>query len=203
MHARMAEIAWTAVPVVILVGMAIPAARALIRMDEARDAGLAVKVTGYERRWRYEYLGSGVGFYSSLAQDPSRVGLLLAGADPATDQDLPPRVDHPLVVPVGTRVRLLLSGADLKHSWWVPDLAVRSDASPGLTGVAWFTADRLGRYQGQCAQRCGHDHGRTPIVVEVVSQADFAQWLAAQQAAALAAGASGATTAMATDPRVP
>ena len=113
-------------------------------------------------------------------------------------------VDHPLVVPVDTKVRLLLTGNDVIHSWWVPDFAVKKDAIPGFINEAWFKAEKIGRYTGQCVELCGRDHGFMPVVVEVVSKEDFAKWLAGQQESAKAAkggaNAPAATTAMTAQP---
>ena len=189
-HSTTVEIIWTVIPVVILISMAIPAARTLIKMEDTRNAELSVKVTGYQWKWQYEYLGKGVGFYSSLAEDSNLARQLGSGIDPATVKNYLLEVDHPLVVPVDTKVRLLLTGNDVIHSWWVPDFAVKKDAIPGFINEAWFKAEKIGRYPGQCAELCGRDHGFMPIVVEVVSKDDFAKWLAAQQEAARASAAA-------------
>jgi cytochrome c oxidase subunit 2 len=194
-HSTRVEVVWTIIPVLILVGAAIPAARTLIKMEDTRNAELSVKVTGYQWKWQYEYLGKGVSFYSSLAQDSNAARQLGSRIDPYSVRDYLLNVDHPLVVPVDTKVRLLLTGNDVIHSWWVPDFAVKKDAIPGFINEAWFRAERIGRYTGQCAELCGRDHGFMPIVVEVVSQADFATWLSAQQAAARAADAPAPTPA--------
>ena len=196
LHSTQVEVAWTLIPVVILISMAVPAARTLIAMEDTRNAELSVKVTGYQWKWRYEYLGTDVSFYSTLAADSNYARQLRSGIDPNTVKDYLLSVDNPLVVPVDTKVRLLLTGNDVIHSWWVPQFAVKKDAIPGFVNEAWFKAEKTGRYPGQCAELCGRDHAFMPIVVEVRSKDDFARWLAAQKEAAAAAGgsASAATT---------
>jgi cytochrome c oxidase subunit II len=183
-HSTNVEVVWTMIPVIILVATAIPAARTLIAMEDTRNSELTVKVVGYQWKWQYEYLGKGVSFYSTLASESNFARQRGSGIDPNTVPNYLLDVDHPLVVPVDTKVRLLLTGNDVIHSWWVPDFAVKKDTIPGFINEAWFKANRLGRFTGQCAELCGRDHGYMPIVVNVVSKADFATWLAAQQAAA-------------------
>ena len=195
-HSTQVEVVWTVIPVAILVSMAIPAARTLIKMEDTRNAELSVKVTGYQWKWQYEYLGSGVSFFSSLSEDSNLARQLNSGVDVTQVKDYLLNVDHPLVVPVDTKVRLLLTGNDVIHSWWVPDFAVKKDTIPGYINEAWFKANRTGRFTGQCAELCGRDHGFMPIVVNVVSKADFATWLDAQAAAEKAA-------ASAADPSAP
>jgi cytochrome c oxidase subunit 2 len=182
------------IPVAILIFMAVPAAKTLVKMEDTRNAELSVKVTGYQWKWQYEYLGKGVSFYSSLATESNYARQLNSGVDVTTVKDYLLDVDNEFVVPVDTKIRLLLTGNDVIHAWWVPDFAVKKDAIPGFINEAWFKADKLGRYTGQCAELCGRDHGFMPIVVKVVSKEDFAKWLAAQQDAAKAA----TTTAPAT-----
>jgi cytochrome c oxidase subunit 2 len=186
-HSTNVEVVWTVIPVIILVATAIPAARALIAMEDTRNSELTVKVVGYQWKWQYDYLGKGVSFYSTLAAESNVARQLNSGIDPNTVKDYLLDVDHPLVVPVDTKVRLLLTGNDVIHSWWVPDFAVKKDTIPGFINEAWFKSNRTGRFTGQCAELCGRDHGFMPIVVNVVSKAEFATWLAAQQAAAKAA----------------
>jgi len=182
-----AEIVWTLLPVVILISMAVPAARTLIRAEDAHGAELSVKATGYAWKWRYEYLGTGVSFDSTLAADSSYARKLRSGADPGTIKDELPAVDNPLVVPVDTRVRLLLTGNEAAHSRWLPQFAVRKDAPADVVKETWLKADRVGRYPARCAEPCRGDHGFMPIVVEALSKDDFARWLAAKSEAARAA----------------
>ena len=197
-HSTQVEVVWTLIPAVILIVMAIPAARTLVDMEDTRNSELSVKVTGYQWKWRYEYLGKGVAFYSALSAESNQARQLNSGVDVTQVRDYLLDVDHPLVVPVDTKVRLLVTGDDVIHSWWVPDFAVKKDAIPGFINEAWFKANKVGRYTGQCAELCGRDHGFMPIVVEVRSKADFEKWLAAEQQAAGTDAA--ATTAMTTAP---
>jgi cytochrome c oxidase subunit 2 len=183
-HSTNVEVVWTVIPVIILVATAIPAARTLIMMEDTRNSELTIKVVGYQWKWQYEYLDKGVSFFSTLAADSNLARQLGSGIDPNSVKDYLLDVDNPLVVPVDTKVRLLLTGNDVIHSWWVPDFAVKKDTIPGFINESWFKANRTGRFTGQCAELCGRDHGFMPIVVDVVSKAEFAAWLAAKQAAA-------------------
>jgi len=183
LHSTKVEVIWTILPFFILVAMAVPAARTLLMMEDTRGSELSIKVTGYQWQWQYEYLGKGVSFFSRLSEDSNEARQLGSGIDPRTVKDYLLSVDHPLVVPVDTKVRVLITGNDVIHAWWVPDFAVKKDAIPGFVNEAWFTAEKTGRYTGQCAELCGRDHGFMPIVVEVVSKSDFAQWLADSKAA--------------------
>ena len=199
LHSTKVEVVWTVIPVAILICMAVPAAKTLVKMEDTRNAELSVKITGYQWKWQYEYLGKGVSFYSTLDADSNYARQTGSGIDPNTVKDYLLNVDNPMVVPVDTKVRLLLTGNDVIHSWWVPDFAVKKDAIPGFINEAWFKVDKVGRYTGQCAELCGRDHGFMPIVVTVLSKEDFAKWLAEQQAAAKTATttAPAATTAAA------
>jgi cytochrome c oxidase subunit 2 len=204
-HSTKIEVVWTFIPVVILIAVAIPAAKTLVKMEDTRNAELTVKVVGYQWKWQYDYLGKGVAFYSTLAAESNLARQLNSGIDVTRVKDYLLDVDNPLVVPVDTKVRLLLTGNDVIHSWWVPDFAVKKDAIPGFINEAWFKAEKIGRYTGQCAELCGRDHGFMPIVVQVLSKEDFAKWLAAKQEAAKTAAAAqpAATTAMTTPAAAP
>jgi len=182
-HSTRAEIIWTLIPVVILVVTAVPAARALIQIEDARDTQLTIKITGYQWKWQYEYLDSGVSFFSTLSRDSDAARQLGSGLDPYKVPNYLLSVDNPLVVPVGRKVRLLLTAQDVIHSWWVPALAVKKDAIPGVVNEAWFEIqpDKPGIYRGQCAELCGRDHGFMPIVVEAKSPQDFDAWLASKK----------------------
>ncbi|HEY7378092.1 MAG TPA: cytochrome c oxidase subunit II [Steroidobacteraceae bacterium] len=198
-HSHKVEVVWTIVPILILVIMAIPAAKTLIQIEDTRNTELSIKVTGYQWKWHYDYLDKGVSFFSQLAQTSNAARQLGSGIDPKTVDHYLLDVDHPLVVPEDTKVRLLLTANDVIHAWWVPDFALKKDAIPGFVNEAWFKVDpgKTGLYRGQCAELCGRDHGFMPIVVEVKSKEDFAAWLeqqkAAQQPAQPATAASGAT----------
>jgi cytochrome c oxidase subunit 2 len=188
-HSTKAEIIWTIIPVVILVIMAVPAARTLIKIEDASNTQLTIKVTGYQWKWQYEYLDEGVSFFSTLARDSDAARQLKSGVDPASIPNYLLDVDNPLVIPVGTKVRLLLTSQDVIHAWGVPDLAMKKDAVPGLVNEMWFEVlpNKVGLYRGQCVELCGRDHGFMPIVVDAKSPADFATWLAAKKPAPAAA----------------
>jgi cytochrome c oxidase subunit 2 len=177
-HNSTVEVVWTVIPAAILVAMAIPAAETLIRMEDTRDSELTIKVTGYQWRWQYEYLDDGVRFVSSLARSSNAARQLDSGIDPYTVENYLLEVDEPLVVPVNTKVRLLVTASDVLHSWWVPDFGVKKDAIPGFINETWFNADTEGVFRGQCAELCGMDHAFMPIVVRVTSQDEYDAWLA-------------------------
>ena len=188
-HSTRIEVIWTILPVLILVTMAVPAARVLIETENSSGSQLTIRVTGYQWKWGYEYLGSGVRVLSTLDRESDHARQLQSGIDPFSVPNYLLSVDHPLVVPAGVKVRVLLTAQYVIHSWWVPALAIKKDAIPGFVNEAWFDidADKTGTYRGQCAELCGRDHGFMPIVLEVRSKDDFEQWLRAQQAAQSAA----------------
>lgn len=179
-HNTVVEVIWTAIPFVILVGMAVPAARTLIEMEDMRASDLSIKVTGYQWKWRYDYLDQNFGFFSTLSRASNVARQVDSGIDPATVENYLLDVDHPLVVPVGKKVHLLLTAADVIHSWWVPALGGKRDAVPGFVNEWWFEANEPGVYRGQCAELCGRDHGFMPIVVHVLSEEDYQAWLVEQ-----------------------
>jgi len=181
-HNATAEVIWTIIPAVILVAMAVPAAETLIRMEDTRDSDLTIKVTGYQWRWQYDYIDQDVRFFSTLDRESNAARRKDSGIDPTTVDNYLLKVDNDLVVPVDTKVRLLVTAADVLHAWWVPALAVKKDAVPGFINETWFNADTVGTYRGQCAELCGMDHGFMPIVVRVVSQEDYEAWLGSQRA---------------------
>ena len=202
-HNTRVEIVWTIVPVIILVVMAVPAAKTLIEIEDTTRSELTIKVTGFQWGWEYDYLDDGVAYYSRLDHQSDAARELLSGIDPTTVPHYLLNVDHPFVVPVDTKVRLLVTGADVIHSWWVPAFGVKKDAIPGFVNEAWFKIDKdkPGLYRGQCAELCGRDHGFMPIVVDVRSKADYATWVkaaAAEQKQAAAPGAAPPATAPAT-----
>ena len=190
-HSTKAEILWTIIPVIILVAMAVPAAKGLIQIEDGSKSDLTIKVTGYQWKWQYEYLDEGVSIYSTLARDSNAARQLDSGIDPHTVQNYLLDVDNRFVVPVGKKVRLLLTSQDVIHAWWVPALAVKKDAIPGVFNELWFQIqpDKVGVYRGQCAELCGRDHGFMPIVVEAKSPEDFAAWLASKKPVPAAAAA--------------
>ena len=198
-HNTKVEIVWTIIPVVILVAMAVPAAKTLIEIEDTTRTELTVKVTGFQWGWQYDYLDDGVMYYSRLDHKSDAARELLSGIDPESVDHYLLNVDHPFVVPVDTKVRLLVTGADVIHSWWMPAFGVKKDAIPGFVNEAWFKIDKdkPGLYRGQCAELCGRDHGFMPIVVDARSKEDFAAWLkekAAEQKQAAAATAPAANT---------
>jgi cytochrome c oxidase subunit 2 len=203
-HNTKVEVVWTVIPVIILIAMAVPAARTLVEIEDTSRTGLNIKVTGFQWGWEYEYLDEGVAYYSHLDRASDAARELGSGIDPTTVPHYLLNVDHPLVVPNGVKVRLLITAADVIHSWWVKDLGVKKDAIPGFVNEAWFRVDDgwTGSLRGNCAELCGRDHGFMPIVVEVRSRADFDTWLkniAAEQKQA-AAPAAPATAPTATTP---
>jgi len=188
-----AELLWTIVPVIILVGMAIPASKVLIDLEDTTKAEMSVKITGHQWKWQYDYPEEGISFISNLAQSHKDV---VTGTDAEREAvgNYLLEVDKHLVLPVDTSIRFLITSNDVIHNWWVPAFGVKQDANPGFINDAWAKVDEIGTYRGQCAELCGKDHGFMPIVVDVVSKADYAKWVAEQQAAAAAAAASATKT---------
>jgi cytochrome c oxidase subunit II len=201
-HSTRVEVVWTALPVLILISMAVRAARVLVETEDATGSQLAIRVTGYQWKWGYEYVDTGVSFFSTLDRASDHARQLGSGIDPNSVPNYLLSVDHPLVVPAGEKVRVLITGQDVIHSWWVPALAIKKDAIPGFINEAWFDidADKVGMYRGQCAELCGRDHGFMPIVIEVKSKADFDAWLKQQQAALKQTGPAAQPPAPATPP---
>lgn len=171
------EIIWTIIPVCILIAVAIPAAGTLLYVEDSSNADLTIRVTGYQWLWEYKYVDSGVHFYSRLCDSSMRARALESVAPNEVDHYLR-CVTNRVVVPVHKKVRLLLTSGDVIHSWWVPKLAGKKDAIPGYINDLWFKAKKTGVYRGQCAELCGRGHGYMPIVVEVVTQEQFKEWIA-------------------------
>lgn len=181
------ELAWTIIPLIVLILIAIPATATLIRIENSDHAEMNIKVTGFQWKWQYEYIEDKVSFFSSLAQS-SRDGVTDELKRDSLEHYLL-EVDNRLVVPVDTNIRFLVTSNDVIHSWWVPDFGVKQDANPGFINDTWTNIPKPGIYRGQCAELCGKDHGFMPIVVEAVSKEDYRAWVADQQAAAQAASA--------------
>ncbi len=185
-HSTKVEIIWTVIPVLILIVMAVPAAEIILKMEDARDSELTVRVTAYQWKWQYQYTdaAAGIGFFSTLAQDSNFARQLGSGIDPKTVPNYLLEVDHPLVIPSGTKVRLLLTSQDVIHAWWVPDFGAKRDAFPGFITELWVrvTPGKEGIYRGQCAALCGRDHGFMPVVVDVRTPDDFRKWVEEQKA---------------------
>ena len=178
-HSTTVEIIWTIIPIFILVGMAYPATKTIIAMKDTSSPDITIKATGYQWKWGYDYLtgeGEGISFLSNLATPKSQI----ENAAPKGENYLL-EVDNRVVVPVGKKVRVLLTANDVIHAWWVPALGVKQDAIPGFIRDVWFTADRPGVYRGQCAELCGKEHGFMPIVVEAVEPAKYAEWVGEQK----------------------
>ena len=170
------EIIWTIIPTLILIGMAIPATKAVIDLDKTQDSDMTIKVTGKQWYWDYEYLDTGVHFESHLSED-SEKGHRLKSVDPRTVANYLLSVDKPLVVPVGKKIRFLFTAADVIHAWWVPELGWKKDANPGFVNESWSYVDKPCTYRGQCTELCGRDHGFMPIVVIAKEQADYDIWV--------------------------
>jgi len=187
LHSTRVEIIWTIIPVIILVVMAVPAAELILKQEDTRNSQLSIRVTGYQWKWEYAYMDTaeGVDFFSTLARDSNFARQLNSGIDPNSVNNYLLEVDHPLVIPSGTKVRLLLTSQDVIHAWWVPDFGAKRSAIPGFVNELWFKVDpgKEGIYRGQCAALCGRDHGFMPIVVDVRTPDDFKKWVDAQKAA--------------------
>jgi cytochrome c oxidase subunit 2 len=179
------EVVWTIIPALILVVIAWPTTRVVLAQKDTSGPDLTIKVTGYQWKWGYEYLkgeGEGIQFVSRLATPREQI----EGKAPKGEHYLL-EVDHELVVPVGKKVRILTTAADVIHAWWIPALGVKQDAIPGFIRDTWFRADRTGVFRGQCAELCGKEHGFMPAVVRVVSQEDYTKWVAEKKKALAAA----------------
>lgn len=170
------EVLWAIIPFLILVALAIPSTLVLMNLEDYRESEITIKITGYQWKWKYEYLDQGISFFSNLAtpmdqiqnKDPKNFWYLL-------------EVDHPLVLPVHRKVRFLVTSNDVIHSWWVPELGIKRDAIPGFIHEAWAIIEKPGTYRGQCAELCGVNHAFMPIVVEAKTDEEFKQWVAEQK----------------------
>lgn len=179
------EILWTAIPIVILIAMAVPATSTLINMEDNDNSEVTIQITGSQWKWHYKYFDQNIEYYSVLStpreQYENQNGSF-AGNGAQKGEDYLLEVDKPLVIPANKKVRFLITSDDVIHSWWVPAFAVKQDANPGFINEAWTNVDEPGIYRGQCAELCGKDHGFMPIVVEVKSVADYDAWLNEQNA---------------------
>jgi len=177
------EIAWTVVPFLIIVGMAIPATRMVVEQKDTANADVTVKATGYQWRWGYDYLkgdGEGISYLSTLSTPRDQIedrNYPDAKARRAQNDTYLMEVDHPLVVPVNRKVRVVVTANDVIHAWMVPAFGVKQDAIPGFVRDTWFKAEKVGVFRGQCAELCGKDHAFMPIVVDVRSEADYLKWV--------------------------
>ena len=176
-HSTKAEIIWTLIPTLILIGMAIPSARTILKIEDTSAADISIKVTGYQWKWSYDYLDEDKFFYSSIDRASNAAYQQGSDIDPASVQHYLRNVDNAMVVPVDKKIRLLLTADDVIHSWWVPKLYVKKDANPGFINETWFEATETGIFRGQCTELCGRGHGFMPIVVVVVTAEEYQQWL--------------------------
>jgi cytochrome c oxidase subunit 2 len=192
LHNARLEAAWTIVPVLILIAMAIPSVEKLVKIEDTSGSGLTVKVTGHQWYWQYEYLGTGVSFYSRLSRASDLARQKGSGVDPRSVENYLLDVDKPLVIPTGVKVRMLLTANDVIHAWWVPDFGMKRDAIPGFINEMWISVDpdKPGTYRGQCAELCGADHGFMPVVVVAKPKEEFEAWLDEQESAAATAVAA-------------
>ncbi len=166
------EIAWTIVPFLILIFMAIPASQTLIKIYDDEEGDINIHVTGYQWKWQYEYLEDDISFFSNLSTDLDEIYNLVPKGEFYLQE-----VDEPVVIPAGKRVRFLITANDVIHSWWVPDFAIKQDAIPGFVNTAWTVVDKPGIYRGKCTELCGKNHGFMPVVVKVVEQDEYDSWV--------------------------
>ena len=179
------EILWTVVPLLILIGIAVPATGTLLRLEDAKtNADITVQATGIQWKWKYTFVDEDVSFISNLAESSREVM-----DDPTGNENYLLEVDKPLVLPVNKKIRFLFDSKDVIHAWWVPELAVKQDAIPGFINDSWAIIEEEGVYRGQCAELCGKDHGFMPIVVNAVSEEEYNEWIAGMKAEAAAAAA--------------
>lgn len=178
-HSTKAEIIWTIIPVLILVGMAIPATKTLIFMEQTGDADMTLKVTGYQWKWKYDYMDDDLSFFSALSQASNEARQRGSGIDPyeVDGGNYLREVDQPIVLPIKKKIRILTTSHDVIHAWWVPALGWKRDAIPGYINDNWTYIEEPGIYRGQCAELCGKDHGFMPIVVNAVSEEEYKSWV--------------------------
>lgn len=176
-ESTLVEIIWTVIPFLILVSMAIPATKTLKAMYDSSDSAHTIKVTGYQWKWKYDYVGEDFGYFSNLAQ--SSVDAMYNSADFPENYLLD--VDNPMVVPINKKVRILLTANDVIHSWWVPEIGVKKDAIPGFINESWFNIPKPGIYRGQCTELCGKGHGYMPVVVVAMEQDKYDKWVEEQK----------------------
>ena len=188
-HNTTVEIIWTAIPMLILILMAIPATKSLIMIESTGDSDLTIKVTGYQWRWHYEYIDEEFGFFSSLAPESNEARQLKSGIDPNEIENYLLEVDNPVVVPVGQKIRFMTTAADVIHSWWVPALGWKRDSIPGFINESWAIIEEEGTYRGQCSELCGRDHAFMPIVLKAVSEDEYYEWAGDMMVTAMDAGA--------------
>jgi len=183
------EIIWTTIPFLILVGMAVPATKTLLALEDTRDADMSIKITGYQWKWKYDYLDEDISFFSTLTTPRDEIE-----NKAAKGENYLAEVDNPIVVPINKKIRFLITSNDVIHSWWVPVLGWKQDAVPGFINDAWAEINEPGTYRGRCAELCGKDHGFMPIVLVAKTEEDYKAWVAEQKAGAAAAEAASTQT---------
>ncbi|MBX2848255.1 MAG: cytochrome c oxidase subunit II [Acidiferrobacterales bacterium] len=179
-HSTKVEIVWTVIPFLILVAMAVPATQVLIKMEDTTKSDLTIKITGYQWKWGYEYLDSGIEFYSTLTTPREQIDQFNTETAEPPGENYLLETDNHVIVPSGRKVRALITANDVIHAWWIPAFGTKKDAIPGYINELWFNVDegKEGIYRGQCAELCGKDHAYMPIVVEVVTAEKFDNWVA-------------------------
>jgi cytochrome c oxidase subunit 2 len=178
------EIAWTIVPFLIVIGMALPATKTVVALKDTSNADITIKATGMQWKWGYDYLngeGEGISFLSNLATPRAQIGLPGEPATQAKGENYLLEVDNEMVVPVGKKIRMVFTANDVIHAWTIPAFAIKQDAIPGFVRDGWFKADKIGVYRGNCVELCGKDHAFMPIVVRVVSAEDYTAWVAGEK----------------------
>ena len=189
-HSTTVEVIWTAIPLIIIIGLAIPATKLLIEMDDTSDSALTVKAVGYQWKWKYEYLEDDLTIYSNLDEKSVELSQRVDTANPMEHENYLLDVDEPLVLPTNTKIRILTTANDVIHAWWVPDLGWKRDAIPGFINDNWTMISEPGTYRGQCTEICGKGHGYMPIVVKAVSMDEYKTWVAEKKDSQEAAAAS-------------
>ena len=175
------EVIWTVIPFVILVGMAVPATKTLIMMEDTRDSEITLKVTGYQWMWKYDYVEDNVSFFSKLDNKSNEARQLGSKIDVKKVDNYLLNVDNEVVLPTDTKVRILLTASDVIHAWWVPEITGKKDAIPGYINELWVDIKKPGVYRGQCTELCGKDHGFMPIVVRAVPKQEYVKWVSLNQ----------------------
>ena len=186
-HSTTVEIIWTIVPTAIIIALAIPATKLLIKMDDTSEAKITIKATGIQWKWKYDYLDEDITLYSSLDPKSQEVAQRDSGQNPMEYENYLLDVDEPLVVPINTKLRILTTAEDVIHAWWVPELGWKRDAIPGFINDNWAIIEEPGTYRGNCTEICGKGHGYMPIVVIAVSMEDYEAWIDDRKALKLAA----------------
>ena len=174
------ELAWTVVPFLILIAMAVPASKTLTEIYDDEEGEINIQVVGYQWKWEYKYLEDDINFFSNLSTDQDEIYNLVPKGENYLLE-----VDEPLIIPVDTRVRFLITANDVIHSWWVPDFAIKQDAIPGFINTAWTRAEETGTYRGNCTELCGKNHGFMPVVVKVVEKDEYNDWVLAKKEEAI------------------